>query len=510
LRHTHPFSFVFLALAYAVGGTANHNLFLAIHEITHNLAFKGVNANKALAVFANLPIGIPYAAAFKVSLCPTLSSVGSCVRNKRYHLEHHKHLGEDGIDTDLPTNFELLCLNNVLGKTFFAYVAVFPIILCPVHTLHTSTFQIFFYALRPGFVRTQAFTKWHFINIVSQLTVDLILVRTFGLRPLLYLLFSSFFAGSLHPCAGHFIAEHYVWDGLEQETYSYYGPLNILAYNVSRNIEECLMARRNNGERSAITPYVALRVPATLHRPPRVDTDTRIERPYIPRATYAPSAEKPRGSEKYSAHYHEYSVMQQHCLYWDRDGDGIIWPIDTWVGFRDLGFNILFSFLAVLVIHSTLSIPTRLPVSYVPDPFFRIYIDHIHKDKHGSDSGSFDSFGRFIPSRFEDIWTEYARRSPGELPRTKMTVSELWEFISGNRVAWDPFGWIAGFLEWFMTFLLVQQKGEVDKEDVRKVLDGSIFFEIREARKTGAGWNKGWGLGGDGFIGDEKVSTFGL
>ena len=68
LRHTHPFSFSFLFLAYAVGGTANQNLFLAIHEITHNLAFKGIDANKALAVFANLPIGIPYSAAFMVCL----------------------------------------------------------------------------------------------------------------------------------------------------------------------------------------------------------------------------------------------------------------------------------------------------------------------------------------------------------------------------------------------------------------------------------------------------------
>lgn len=39
-------------------------------------------------------------------------------------MEHHKHLGEDGIDVDLPTHLELLCLNNVLGKTFFAYVSL--------------------------------------------------------------------------------------------------------------------------------------------------------------------------------------------------------------------------------------------------------------------------------------------------------------------------------------------------------------------------------------------------
>ena len=67
LRHTHPLSPVFMLCVYVIGATANHNLFLAIHEITHNLAFKGIRANKALAVFANLPIGVPYSAAFKVS-----------------------------------------------------------------------------------------------------------------------------------------------------------------------------------------------------------------------------------------------------------------------------------------------------------------------------------------------------------------------------------------------------------------------------------------------------------
>ena len=70
LRHSSPLSFTFIFCAYVIGGTANHNLFLAIHEITHNLAFKGIAPNKLIAIFANLPIGIPYSAAFKVRLLP--------------------------------------------------------------------------------------------------------------------------------------------------------------------------------------------------------------------------------------------------------------------------------------------------------------------------------------------------------------------------------------------------------------------------------------------------------
>jgi hypothetical protein len=33
----------------------------------------------------------------------------------------------------------------------------------------------------------------------------------------------------------------------------------------------------------------------------------------------------------------QYSVLEQHCLFWDRDGDGYIWPLDTYRGFHELG-----------------------------------------------------------------------------------------------------------------------------------------------------------------------------
>ncbi|EMC97658.1 hypothetical protein BAUCODRAFT_69097 [Baudoinia panamericana UAMH 10762] len=218
LRHTPVLSWPFFLTAYIVGATANQNLFLAIHEISHNLAFKSPLANRILAIIANLPIGIPYSASFRP-----------------YHLTHHKSLGVDGLDADLPTALEAWFLDSVAGKAFFC------------------TFQILFYALRPMMVYQLPLTWIHALNIAVQIAFDYVLVRYAGARALGYLILSSFLAGSLHPCAGHFIAEHYVFaqhsrslapsskKGSEvaptPETFSYYGALNLLTYNVGLHNE---------------------------------------------------------------------------------------------------------------------------------------------------------------------------------------------------------------------------------------------------------------------------------
>jgi sphingolipid 4-desaturase/C4-monooxygenase len=214
LRDRSFFSLPFWALAYVVGATANQNLFLAIHEISHNLAFRSATLNRIFAMVANLPIGIPYSASFRP-----------------YHLTHHKSLGVDGLDADLPTAVEAMFLDSILGKAFFC------------------TFQILFYAIRPMTVYTVPFTWVTATNVAVQLTFDAIIFQTLGTNSLLYFLLSSFLAGSLHPLAGHFIAEHYVTTPVAPsaadpkngvpipETYSYYGLGNLLTYNVGYHNE---------------------------------------------------------------------------------------------------------------------------------------------------------------------------------------------------------------------------------------------------------------------------------
>ncbi|KAH3683868.1 hypothetical protein WICPIJ_005151 [Wickerhamomyces pijperi] len=212
LRNVSFFTWEFFLLSYIIGATANQNVFLAIHELSHNLAFKKPLHNKLYAIFTNIPIGIPYSASFQP-----------------YHQLHHKYQGDEVLDTDLPTPYEAVVLSNIAGKAFFA------------------TFQIFFYAFRPMFITQIKFTYIHLINVVVQIVVDILIVKNWGWNSLLYFIFSSFLAGSLHPCSGHFIAEHYILNPPETydpktdappvETYSYYGPLNFFTWNVGLHNE---------------------------------------------------------------------------------------------------------------------------------------------------------------------------------------------------------------------------------------------------------------------------------
>jgi sphingolipid delta-4 desaturase len=192
---------VLVLVAYFFGGVVNQTLVLAIHELSHNLAFDKPWKNRVFAVFVNLPVGVPVAETFR-----------------HYHLLHHVHQGDERLDTDLPTDFERRLVQGRVGKLVWL------------------AFQGFAYALRPLLVHPKKPTLAELGNFLVVLAFDAAILHFWGLKALLYLPIGSLIAMGLHPMAGHFISEHYVFrDG--QETYSYYGPLNRIAWNVGYHNE---------------------------------------------------------------------------------------------------------------------------------------------------------------------------------------------------------------------------------------------------------------------------------
>ncbi|KAH9626971.1 hypothetical protein KSS87_017822 [Heliosperma pusillum] len=190
-----------LMVAYFFGSFLNHNLFLAIHELSHNLAFSTPSYNRWLGMFANLPIGVPMSVTFQ-----------------KYHLEHHRYQGVDGIDMDIPSKPEAYMVRNAFTKSIWVI------------------FQLFFYALRPLFLKPKPPCLWEFTNLSVQLSLDISMVYFYGWKSFAYLIASTFVGGGMHPMAGHFISEHYVFNPT-QETYSYYGPLNYLTWHVGYHNE---------------------------------------------------------------------------------------------------------------------------------------------------------------------------------------------------------------------------------------------------------------------------------
>lgn len=191
----------FVFLAYSVGGTLTHWLSLGNHELSHNLCFHTAVYNELLGIVANFAQGIP-----------------SCITFKRYHLDHHYKQGEHITDVDVPTDWEGRFFHNTFRKIIFVFL------------------QPFFYALRPLFTNPKPVTFKEMFNNCAVIGFDLAFGYYFGYKASLFNLSSTLLGMGLHPVAGHFISEHYTFvEG--QETFSYYGPLNMVAFNVGYHNE---------------------------------------------------------------------------------------------------------------------------------------------------------------------------------------------------------------------------------------------------------------------------------
>ncbi|EAZ24527.1 hypothetical protein OsJ_08288 [Oryza sativa Japonica Group] len=71
--------------------------------------------------------------------------------------------------------------------------------------------------------------------------------------------------------------------------------------------------------------------------------------------------------------------------------------------------------------------------------WFSIYVQNIHKGIHGSDTGAFDSEGRFVSEKFNEIFTRHAKTVPDGL--TSDELDEMLHAYADHTEHKDSSGW---------------------------------------------------------------------
>jgi len=207
--------------------------------------------------------------------------------------------------------------------------------------------------------------------------------------------------------------------------------------------------------------------------------------------------------------------LNRHVDFFDTDGDGIVWPSDTILGLRRLGFSWPFAIFCGCCGHlgfAPKSVPhpkfdeitgivglliflPRLLWSYVPDPFFRVHSAHLVQTKHPCSTGGFNKEGWFDEEAFERIWA-YS----GSPLKDKLTQSEALAMIKSYRhgnLLVDRSGLIKGPFEWSLIFWVINPPdGYITKAQVRSCFAGTLFEEVaklrEEEKKTGKKPTSGW------------------
>lgn len=192
-----------LGAAYLLGAFADHALFVLIHECAHKLLFKNPVANRLSGILANTPL-----------------IFASSVSFERYHIKHHSFQGIHELDGDLPNHWEAKLIDNYfIGKAI--WLLFYPF------------FQLFRLA---RLKEIKPFDGWVALNWLVQILFVGAVIWFWGPKAFVFLLASFFFSVGLHPLGARWIQEHYLTHG-EQETYSYYGVLNTVAFNVGYHNE---------------------------------------------------------------------------------------------------------------------------------------------------------------------------------------------------------------------------------------------------------------------------------
>jgi len=199
----HTAWWILAIVAWTFGAVMHHGLWVLLHESGHMLLFGKRKWNHMAGMMSNLPL-----------LCPAYFNF------TKSHRRHHLALGEYDEDADLAANFEAKLVGNDFVRKSL-WLVLFPFFqgLRPFHTPP------------PEYINASVLT-----NIAAQVVYVTGVAFVGGWGAILYLLLSLFFSIGLHPLGARWIQEHYTLDS-DQETFSYYGWGNKLAFNVGYHNE---------------------------------------------------------------------------------------------------------------------------------------------------------------------------------------------------------------------------------------------------------------------------------
>lgn len=166
------------------------------------------------------------------------------------------------------------------------------------------------------------------------------------------------------------------------------------------------------------------------------------------------------------------TALSKHASFFDRNGDGVVSFEETYGAFRALGFGFGMSSFSAAFINGALGSKCR-PQNATSSKL-DIYIEDIQNGKHGSDSGSYDTEGRFVPEKFEAIFANHAKTVPDAL-----TSDEIDQLLQANRQPGDYSGWAGAEAEWKILYSLGKdQNGLLHKDVARSVYDGTLFHRL--------------------------------
>uniref|UniRef100_A0A4W5RG75 Delta(4)-desaturase, sphingolipid 2 n=1 Tax=Hucho hucho TaxID=62062 RepID=A0A4W5RG75_9TELE len=131
-------------------------------------------------MWANLPIGLPYSASFK-----------------KYHINHHRYMGGDGLDVYIPTGVEDSFFCRPLRKVLWLFL------------------QLLLYALRPLVVNSKPVSRLELMNAVVQFAVNFLIFYVWGLKPIVYLIAGSILLDHDFRSTNHYISAEF-YDSLPQ------------------------------------------------------------------------------------------------------------------------------------------------------------------------------------------------------------------------------------------------------------------------------------------------------